>query len=147
MENFVHKKRMSKLSVDYFCLTVPKNFGRGGRREPSKVLENFGYWNLLCIRRSYHFSPLKILGLTVLKIFAGYPSVFQTFPVSKIFMHRKRGRASRYCEKKVMSHRIEEKNFVRYCLLLQKYLVATNFLWVRNAKKRMKNDNAAQWNR
>ena len=61
-----------------FRLTVPKNFVG----EPFIVLERFGYRKNLCIKRRYHWSPLKHLCLIVSKNFAGEP-----FFVSKKLWH------------------------------------------------------------
>ena len=79
IEIFLHEEGISRFSVKLVCLTVPKNFVG----EPFCVSGNFGYRNILCIRRGYHYSPLKFC-LTVPKNFAGEP-----FNVSENFGYRK----------------------------------------------------------
>ena len=70
-----------------FCLTGPKNFVRG----PFCISENFGYRKILCIRRGYHYSPLKIFCLTIPKKFVGEPFCFKKNLVSKILMPKRGG--------------------------------------------------------
>ena len=60
-KNYGYEMGGISFSSKIFCLTVPKNFvGR-----PFNVSENFRYRKILCIRRGYHYSPLKIFCLTI----------------------------------------------------------------------------------
>ena len=79
---------MHKKGFHYFLLKLYLSFlshsAEKFRGEPFNVSENFGYRKILCIRKGYHYSPLKIFCLTVPKNFVGKP-----FNVSENFGYRK----------------------------------------------------------
>ena len=79
-KNFMHKKGISLFSLEFFCLTVPKNFVG----EPFCVSKNFWYGKKLWLKRGgYHDFPSNIC-LTVPKKFVGEP-----FGVSEKLGYRK----------------------------------------------------------
>ena len=110
-KNFRHKRGegVLRFSVEkiLFHRTETKNFVG----EPFGVSENFGYRKFLCIRRRYHYFPLKIFCLTAPKNIVGeYFNVLRKFGLSKNFMDKRGGRegVSRFSIENFLSHGAEK---------------------------------------
>ena len=100
----MQKRGVSRLFVQFFCLTVPKNF----IGEHFGVSENFGYRKIFCIREGggYHVSRRKLLSHSTEKFCWGTLRCFRKFRVSQIFMHKKG--ISLNSSEKFLSHRTEK---------------------------------------
>ena len=83
----------------------------------------------LSIRSGYHYSPLKIICLTVPKKFVRKP-LFQKNVVLKIFMHRREGGHHGIVEKSFVLQDRNEK-LGKGTLVFQKISGIEKFLWVR----------------
>ena len=84
------------------------------RGEPFNVSENFGYRKILCMRRGFHYSPMKIFRLTVPKKFVREPfCVLKKFRYQKFSCIGEGGGGITVLSKKILSHRTETKNLVR----------------------------------
>ena len=86
-KSFVHKTRLSRFSVDVFCLTVLKDFVG----ETVCALENFWYRKLFCINPDILIFCRKIFVLKYrkLKNFLGDPSLFIKISGIEKFVRRK----------------------------------------------------------
>ena len=115
----------------FFCLTVPKNIVG----ELFGVSENFVYRKILCIRRGYHWTPLKNFCLTVPIKFVEEP-----FCVSKEFWYgnfSSKGGEKLHGFVKFFFYLTGSKKLRQGTILCcRKFLVGKNILWIKRGVSR-----------
>ena len=101
---FYEKEGVSRLFVQNFCLTVPKNFVG----EQFSVSENFDYRKSFLHEKGISRFCVENFCLKVPKNFVSCAFCFTKFLVSKKFMDRRGGGVSRVSVENLLSHSAEK---------------------------------------